>query len=121
MVMVAHLHCTCFEKDVIPTSLSKNAIDYLRKIGFNGVAISDDMVMAGANFKSQNDEPEGVLACEMGIRAGLNMFIYRYSNPDTIKIIETIAQKAESDKELQENIEKSFEKIIALKKQYGLI
>lgn len=29
MVMVAHLHCTCFEKEVIPTSLSKNAISLL--------------------------------------------------------------------------------------------
>ena len=34
MVMIAHLHCTCFERDVIPTSLSKNAISYLRnKLG----------------------------------------------------------------------------------------
>lgn len=23
MIMVAHLHCTCFEKEPIPTSLSK--------------------------------------------------------------------------------------------------
>ena len=49
MVMAAHLHCTCFERDVIPTSLSKNAISYLRnKLGFEGVIISDDMIMAGA-------------------------------------------------------------------------
>ena len=35
MVMVAHLHCTCFEKENIPTSLSKKAISYLRnKLGF---------------------------------------------------------------------------------------
>lgn len=34
-----------------------------------------------------------VNACEMGIRAGLNMFIYRNSTPETINIIETIAQK----------------------------
>ena len=121
MVMVAHLHCTCFEKDDIPTSLSKNAIGYLRKIGFDGVAISDDMVMAGAQFASQNNEPKGVLACEMGIRAGLNMFIYRNSTPETIQIIETIAQKAEHDKELQENIETSFDKIIALKRRYNLL
>lgn len=121
MVMVAHLHCTCFEKEVIPTSLSKNAIGYLRKIGFDGVAISDDMVMAGAQFASQNNEPKGVLACEMGIRAGLNMFIYRNSTPETIQIIETIAQKAEHDKELQKNIETSFDKIIALKRRYNLL
>lgn len=29
----------------------------------------------------------------MGIRAGLNMFIYRNSTPETINIIETIAKK----------------------------
>lgn len=110
MVMVAHLHCTCFEKEVIPTSLSKNAISYLReKLGFKGVAISDDMIMKGvAKFGD-------VEACEMGIRAGLNMFIYRNSTPETINIIETVAKKAETDNELRENIEKSYAKIIHLK------
>ncbi len=113
MVMVAHLHCTCFERDVIPTSLSKNAISYLRnKLGFEGVIISDDMIMAGAT----GFEP--VQACEMGIRAGLNMFIYRNSAPETIEIIETIAQKALTDKELQKAIENSYDKIIKLKKKY---
>lgn len=112
MVMVAHLHCTCFEKEVIPTSLSKNAISYLRNLGFNGVAISDDMIMAGAAIED---------ACERGIRAGLNMFIYRNSTPETIEIIEKIAEKAKTDKELQENIEKSYEKIIKLKKLFNIL
>lgn len=113
MIMVAHLHCTCFEKDVVPTSLSKNAISYLRnKLGFEGIIISDDMIMKGATkFGFVN-------ACEMGIRAGLNMFIYRNSTPETINIIETIAQKALTDKELQEKIENSFEKINNLKSKF---
>ena len=113
MVMVAHLHCTCFEKEVIPTSLSKKAIDYLRnKLGFDGVTISDDMVMKGvAKFGA-------VEAVEMGIRAGLNMFIYRNSNPETIEMIETVATLAENDKELAENINKSFEKIMKLKIEF---
>lgn len=115
MVMVAHLHCTCFEKNIIPTSLSKNAISYLRNnLGFKGVTISDDMIMRGvANFGA-------IEACEMGIRAGLNMFIYRNSNPETINIIETIAEKARKDNELKDNIEKSYEKIIALKEKFSL-
>ena len=113
MIMVAHLHCTCFEKDIIPTSLSKNAISYLRnQLGFKGIIISDDMIMKGATkFGFVN-------ACEMGIRAGLNMFIYRNSTPETINIIETIAQKALTDKELQEKIENSFEKINNLKSKF---
>lgn len=128
MVMAAHLHCTCFERDVIPTSLSKNAISYLRnKLGFNGVIISDDMIMAGATHVAlqynlcQNlanhckSLVRKINACEIGIRAGLNMFIYRNSTPETIEIIETIAQKALNDKELQEKIEYSYEKISKLK------
>ena len=48
MIMVAHLHCTCFDKEKIPTSLSKNAINYLRKIlKYDEVIITDDMVMKG--------------------------------------------------------------------------
>lgn len=113
MIMVAHLHCTCFEKDVIPTSLSKNAISYLRnKLDFKGVVISDDMIMRGvAKFGT-------IQACEAGIRSGLNMFIYRDSKPETINIIETIAEKAQCDMELKDNIKKSYEKITALKKQF---
>lgn len=116
IVMVAHLHCTCFEKDVIPTSLSKNTISYLReKLGFEGVTISDDMIMKGvAKFGN-------VEACEMGIRAGLNMFIYRNSTPQTINIIETIAKKAETDDELRQNIEKSYEKITHLKSTKNML
>lgn len=110
MVMVAHLHCTCFEKEPIPTSLSKKAIDYLRnKLKFNGIAISDDMVMKGvADFGETQ-------ACIMGIKAGLNMFIYRYSDNKTINLIENVYKIAENDETLQKNIENSYEKIIKLK------
>lgn len=115
MVMVAHLHVPHFEKNIIPTSLSRNAIAYLRnKLGFKGVIVSDDMIMKGvAKFG-------GVQACEMGIRAGLNMFIYRNSTPEIINIIDTIAQKAENDTELRENIEKSYELIIKLKQEKNI-
>ena len=110
MIMAAHLHCACFEKENIPTSLSKNALTYLReKLGFKGVIISDDMIMKGVAAFGLQD------ACEMGIRAGLNMFIYRNSTPEIIEMIESIAQKATTDKELQTNIEQSYEKIIQLK------
>jgi beta-N-acetylhexosaminidase len=113
--MVAHLHCTCFEKEEIPTSLSKNALSYLyNNLGFNGVTISDDMIMKGvAKFGTTE-------ACEMGIRAGLNMFIYRNSTQQTIEIIEKIAQKAQNDNELKSKIEQSFEKIVNLKKSFNI-
>lgn len=115
MIMIAHLHVPYFEKEIIPTSLSKNAIKYLREtLNYKGITISDDMIMKGvAKFGA-------IEACEMGIRAGLNMFIYRNSLPETINIIDTIAQKAENDIELRENIEKSYELIIKLKQEKKL-
>lgn len=111
IVMVAHLHCTCFDKEVIPTSLSKNAINYLRTF-YDGVICSDDMVMKALdNYEN---------ACEQAIRAGVNMFLYRYSDDKTIEVIENIAKKAQNDKTLQQCIEVSYDKIIQLKHKYGL-
>lgn len=116
MIMAAHIYVPYFETKPIPVTLSKNAINYLREnLQYNGIIISDDMIMKGtANFGT-------VEACEMGIRAGLNMFIYRNSKPETIKIIEEIAQKARFDKELKNNIEKSYELIIKLKREKKII
>jgi beta-N-acetylhexosaminidase len=116
MVMVAHLHCTCFEKDIIPTSLSKNAISYLRNnLNFDGVVISDDMVMKGvADFGA-------VEACEMGIRAGINLFIYRFSDDKIINTIEKIYQKSIEDEVLRKHIDFSYEKIMNLKKKFNII
>lgn len=116
MMMIAHLHCTCFDSEPIPASLSRNALSYLRNtIGYSGITISDDMVMKGvAKF--------GIIeAYESGIRAGLNMFICRNSNSETINAIEQLAKKAETDSELKENIENSYEKIVRLKQERGLL
>ena len=116
MIMAAHLHIPYFEKEFIPTSLSKNAIDYLRnKLGYKGIIISDDMVMKGVSAFGK------VEACEMGIRAGLDMFIYRNSDKETVNIIETLAQKAQNDIELKNNIEKSYELIIKLKQEKKIL
>ncbi len=31
MIMVAHMHCTAFDEEKIPSSLSRNVIDYFAK------------------------------------------------------------------------------------------
>lgn len=115
MVMVAHLFCTCFEKNETPTSLSKNALNYLRSnLNFNGIAISDDMVMKGvAKFGD-------IEACEMGIKAGLNLFIYRFSDEKTFNIINEIYEKAPKDKLLRDKIEESYARIVKLKSKYNI-
>ena len=114
--MVAHLHCTCFDKETIPTSLSKNCIDYLKNnLNFNGVILSDDMFMQGVAKYGMSQ------ACIMGIKSGINMFIYRDSSDETLNVIEEVAKRAETDTELQSKIEFSYKKILELKTKYNLI
>lgn len=114
-IMIAHLHCTCFDKEPIPTSLSKNCINYLRNnLKFNGITISDDMFMNGV--KSIGD----IDACLKGIEAGINMFIYRDSSTETLKILEEVLDIVKTDKHLQEKVEQSYDKIIDLKHRHKI-
>ena len=116
MIMVAHLHCTCFDTDVLPTSLSKNAIGYLRnKLNYRGVIITDDMVMKGVQQYGSLD------AVIMSIRAGVDMFIFRDSDVSTLSMIKKLSDLVEKDDELKNLVLQSHERILFLKKKYGII
>ena len=113
MVMIAHLDCECFGQAGIPTSLSKNAIDYLRtNLGFKGVIITDDMNMGGVNYLPP------VEAAIRALKAGVNILLYRASDNETYKIIQALRAKIEKDKELETVVRQSVEKIAKLKTQY---
>lgn len=113
MIMIAHLHCTCFDKNVIPASLSKNAVGYLRNnIGYNGVVITDDMVMKGVQ------DFGAVEACIMAIEAGVDMFIYRNANKETIEIIEEVIKRVENSESLKERVLASNKRIAELKSKF---
>jgi len=116
MVMAAHLHCTCFDKSELPASLSKNAIGYLREnIGYNGVIISDDMVMKGVQAYGS------VEAVIMGIKAGLDMFIFRDADIKTVEVIDNVAKIVEKDEYLMKRVIESNNRINKLKQKYNLI
>jgi len=116
MIMVAHLHCTCFDSEVTPGSLSKNVIGYLRnKLNYKGVVITDDMVMKGVqNFGA-------VEACIMAINAGVDMFIFRNADKETLDIIEKVVEVVSKDEKLQKKVITSYNRILDLKKKYAII
>ena len=116
MIMAAHLHCTCFDTEVIPSSLSKNAIGYLRnKLNYDGVIISDDMVMKGVPAYGS------VEACKMGIKAGLDMFIFRDADKETIQTINALVKIVEQDEELRQKVIRSNERIKRLKEKFNIL
>jgi len=110
MIMVAHMHCSAFDKVEIPTSLSKNTINYLRnQLNYDGLIITDDMIMGGVLGI------DATQACLRAIKAGVNILLYRNSYDETLQIVENLAQLALGDDELLENINASFDKIIGFK------
>lgn len=116
MIMAAHLHCTCFDKDSVPSSLSKNAVGYLRNtLKYDGIIISDDMVMKGVQAYGSTE------AVIMGINAGLDMFIFRDGDKKTIDIINNVVKIVEKDNRLKEKVKKSNERIKKLKETYQII
>lgn len=112
MIMAAHIFCTCFDRDKIPASLSKNAIGYLRNVlNYKGVIITDDMTMKGVSSFHPID------ACTMAIKAGADMFIFKDTDKKTVEIIEELARRAEQDKILKTCVVEAYKRIERLKKQ----
>lgn len=113
MVMVAHLDCHCFGEPGIPTSLSKNAIKYLREeFNFSGVIITDDMNMGGVNYLSPLE------AAKQALKAGVNILLYREANQETFDLIEALREEIKLDKALEVAVEKSIERVQILKRNY---
>lgn len=113
MIMVAHLHCLAFDKEKIPSSMSKKVIDYLKnKLGYKGLIITDDMIMGGSKCA---DDTQAALNA---IKAGVDILLYRDSNDSTVEIIENIAKIALNDKELRDNINASYSKMLEFKSKF---
>ena len=116
MIMAAHLYCTCFDNKPLPASLSPNVLGYLRdKLGYEGIIISDDMVMKGVQAYGSLE------ACIMGIKAGINMFIFRDSGSQTLNMMDELCKIVEKDSTLREKVMTSYEKILKLKNMYDMI
>ena len=110
-MMVAHIHYTAFDGEKIPASISENVIKhYLRdKLNYEGLVISDDMVMGGIKGFSSLD------ACIRGINAGINMFIFRTCTLEILDLISELEKAAKKGLVNLENMDKSVEIITRVK------
>ncbi len=114
-LMVAHVYYKCFDKEKIPASISKNVLSYLiNDLKFKGLIVSDDMEMGG--IKSITAK-EAVIKM---LKNGINCFIYRNCTKKVVKLIEEIENCVKEDEELKKAVQKSYSKIISLKKRFLL-
>ncbi len=116
-VMIAHVLYRAFNESV-PASLSSEIITgYLKeKLNFKGLIISDDMVMGGIS-----KHYDFVTSCIKGINAGIDIFIYRYSDSKIVELIEELEKSVEKGLIPVERINESAEKILSIKQKYGII
>lgn len=116
-IMVSHVYYTCYDKTPCPATLSKNVTTNLLKneLSFNGLVLSDDMVMGAVSDKNPFE------TYVQALKAGINVFLYRFSDEKLIAIIDKIEEIANNDEELFNKINQSFENVIRLKRKYSIL
>ena len=113
-IMVSHVHFEFFDELQTPASLSPNAIEiYLKKfLNFEGLVITDDMVMGGI-AKNYGLEDSILKA----LNAGVDVLIFRNLTDELINAIDKIATLALHDKSLKTKIINTYNKIVKFKSE----
>ncbi len=120
MVMVAHVMNAKIDEKY-PASLSKNTIDILRRdMKYNGVVITDDLQM-GAIINEWGQDA----VIELAINAGVDILLMGNNmtyDPDIAsKTHATVIKLVRDGKISKSRIRESYNRIIKLKKQNGLV
>lgn len=77
-MMLGHISCPALDENGIPVSVSKKAVDFIRKdLGFHGVLMTDAMNMGGLSSIGQNE------AGLMALRAGVDILLHP-DDPDML-------------------------------------
>ncbi|MEO0498775.1 MAG: glycoside hydrolase family 3 N-terminal domain-containing protein [Pseudomonadota bacterium] len=123
MVMVGHLFLEQYEPRTakpIPASLSPQVVQGLlrNQLGYEGVVITDDLDMGA--IRNQFSQDETIIRA---VRAGVDVLILSNSaRPDVNlpdRVIAMLSQAAAQDPVIRRNIERSYWRIMRLKKRLG--
>ncbi len=112
-VMVGHLAYTQITGDTLPASRSSFFLqDLLRdEMGFQGMTISDDMIMNGAIMGTMSVE----YACEESLRAGMDMLLVS-RGPETHRAVwNRLSSQMAEDPELAERVSEAAYRVVKTK------
>jgi len=113
-VMVAHAAYPEVTKNGTPASISKKWItDILhKKIGYKGLAISDDLEMGGVQKAASVEE-----AALETLHAGADIFLVCHNEDYVWKSYEKVLTTAENDKKFAARVSEAAERVLAFKKR----
>ncbi|CAN5215170.1 beta-N-acetylhexosaminidase [soil metagenome] len=115
MVMVAHLVYPAIDPD-FPASLSPDALGMLREdLGFGGVIVTDDLSMEAA---TREGSVSGAAVDAVG--AGADAMILSGTATEQDAAYEAVVRAVESGEIPRETVYESAERILDMKRRYGL-
>ena len=114
-IMIGHLLVKNISR-IYPASLSKKMIKKLRlKYKFKGVIITDDLKMKAIRYIYGTK-----WALKKAIYVGNDLILFRFKQKEEIDAIESVIKLVENGKIKQRRIDRSVERIIALKEKYKI-
>lgn len=115
MVMAGHLVYPALDPEK-PASLSEKSMRMLREdLGFEGVIVTDDLAMEGAN----GGEPPAGAAVE-AVKAGADMLIISSPPQEQADAYDAVVKAVRSGEIPEEQLRASTERILKIKKKYSL-
>jgi beta-N-acetylhexosaminidase len=115
MIMTGHLVYPAIDPHN-PASLSRDAIGVLRgDLGFDGVIVTDDLAMAGAKGSGTPAK-----AAVRAVQAGADLFIVSSPPQQQADAYDAVVEAVESGEIPRSRIEKSVERLLAVKEGYHL-
>lgn len=115
MVMAGHLVYPALDPEK-PASLSEKSMSMLREeLGFDGVIITDDLAMEGAN----GGEPPARAAVE-AVKAGADMLIISSPPREQADAYDAVVEAVRAGEIPEEQLRASAERILKIKKEYAL-
>lgn len=113
-IMTAHVLYPALDPDY-PATMSEKIINGIlrKKLGFNGIVITDDMEMKAIS-NNYSDEKSAI----QSIKAGVDILLICHSHDKQIKMFNSILMALESGEIKEERIEESLYRIARLKKDF---
>lgn len=113
-IMIAHLHIKAMDSEVIPASLSKNVVNFLKNdLNYGGIILTDALDM-----RSVTNFVDASKAALIALKAGNDLALVPVdANNSAKEIIDELAK----NNDLRLQLEQSAEKLYNLKRKCGLI
>ncbi|MEM6847543.1 MAG: glycoside hydrolase family 3 N-terminal domain-containing protein, partial [Pseudomonadota bacterium] len=117
MVMVAHVALQTGGGERLPSTLSPAVVEGLlrRDVGFDGVAMSDDLEMAAIRREHSRGE-----AAVRSLRAGVDLLVFAAHGSDPAPVAREIhtalVRAAEADPALRSRLRQAYDRAVRLKR-----